>query len=207
MRRLLSLVACVLLTGTLAGVTGMPAQARGHALVCDGTYVNQTFKDVVVPDGARCVIKDSVITGNVRTEGSGSPRTVLLIGTSVGHNIHLRNVTHAVTIGSAACRLDPHVANNVMVRNSHNVAVCRMAIDNNLVLSDNTGRMVARGNVVCNNIRVVRNQLTGLSVVGNDHAIHLDVSRNAVQRTSRIRANTQLTGTPASCRRMVRTIG
>jgi hypothetical protein len=193
------------MAATLASLPGVPAHAT-TSFVCDGTYDGQTFTAVVIPDGATCVITNSVIEGNIRNEGASAPEMVQILDTSVGHNIHLRNVTGSVTIGSAGCRVDPHVANNLMVRNSNNVAICQMAIDNNLVLRNNTGRLMARTNLVCNNIRVVRNNVDGLRVIGNSQVIHLVIARNTIARVTRVEDNTELAGNPGGCRKMLRSI-
>lgn len=190
-----------LLIGALAPVLGpvLSAQAQPPDLVCDGSYHHRTFRHVVVPDGARCVITDSRITGNVRT--TGAPRVVSITDTHVGRNIHVRNVVERVTIGAAGCRVDPVAGRNLMVRNSRNVAICEMSIANNLVVRDNRGTLMVRDNKACNNFRVVGNHVRSLRVLRNSYAGNFTVARNSWVDRKIVRDNVDLRQNPAACRR------
>jgi hypothetical protein len=189
------------LIGALAPVLGpvLSAQALPPDLLCDGSYHHRTFRHVVVPDGARCVITSSRITGNVRT--TGAPRVVSITDTHVGLNIHLRNVVERVTIGAAGCRVDPVAGRNLMVRNSRNVAICEMSIANNLVVRDNRGTLMVRDNKACNNLRVVRNHLRSMRVVRNSYAGNFSVARNSWVDRRIVEDNVELHQNPAACRR------
>jgi len=189
------------LIGALAPVLGpvLSAQALPPDLLCDGSYHHRTFRHVVVPDGARCVITSSRITGNVRT--TGAPRVVSITDTHVGLNIHLRNVVERVTIGAAGCRVDPVAGRNLMVRNSRNVAICEMSIANNLVVRDNRGTLMVRDNKACNNLRVVRNHLRSMRVVRNSYAGNFSVARNSWVDRRIVEDNVELHQNLAACRR------
>ncbi len=210
MKHAFALLCSALLTVSIAGFINPAHADHGTVIddenyVCDTTVDHATFEgNVVVPDGATCVITNSTIEGNVRTWGAGEPEMVRLIDTDVRHNIHLRNVTGRVTIGASGCRIDPEVGNNLMVRNSNNVAICEMSIANNLVLRNNTGRLMARDNLVCNNIRIVRNDLVGLRVLRNRYVVNFTVSSNTVDRTNRVEGNAEEPGNPGTCKRTVR---
>ncbi|MER7605553.1 hypothetical protein [Nocardioides sp. NPDC127503] len=189
------------LIGALAPVLGpvLSAQALPPDLVCDGSYHHRTFRHVVVPDGVRCVITSSRITGNVRT--TGAPRVVSITDTHVGLNIHIRNVVERVTIGAAGCRVDPVAGRNLMVRNSRNVAICEMSIANNLVVRDNRGTLMVRDNKACNNLRVVRNHVRSMRVVRNSYAGNFSVARNSWVDRRIVGDNVKLHQNPAACRR------
>ncbi len=210
MKHLIALLSSALLTISLVGSTS-PANAD-HAtvvtdvnFVCNGTFDHTTFEgNVVIPDGATCIITNSTVEGNVRTQANAAPELVRLIDTDVRLNIHIRNVTGSVTIGSPDCLIDPEVGRNLMVRNSANVAICEMSIGNNLVLRNNTGRLMARDNLACNNIRVVRNRVLGLRVFSNRFVVNFTVARNTVQNNRRVEDNTEMPGTPAECKQSVR---
>ena len=88
--------------------------------------------------------------------------------------------TKRVSIGSEDCRVDPHVANNIKVTDSQNVSICEMSVDNNMMLTGNTGRIMVRDNTVCQNIRIVRNDLLAIHVMRNSYAMHLVTSPNTV---------------------------
>jgi hypothetical protein len=204
MNRIIILLACVVfpaafLFGTAesahAGVTPPP----GPNFNCDGTFDGMTFRNVRIQAGATCIITNSTITGNVQGTGGN---VVRIINTDVtGNGVNIRDVTGSVTIGSADCRVDPFVNNNLMVTGSNNVAICEMSIENNLVLSGNTGRMMARDNTVCNNIRVVDNDLVSLRVLTNVFTVNLEVGSNQVENRTFIEDNTQgFDGNPAQCR-------
>ena len=191
----------ILLIGALAPVLGpaLSAQASPPDLVCDGSYHHRTFRHVVIPDDARCVITRSRITGNVRT--TGAPRVVSITDTHVGRNIHVRNVVERVTIGAAGCRVDPVAGRNLMVRNSRNVAICEMSIANNLVVRDNRGTLMVRDNKACNNLRVVGNHVRSLRVLRNSYAGNFSVARNSWVDRKIVRDNVDLHQNPAACRR------
>ena len=190
-----------LLIGALAPVLGpvLSAQALPPDLVCDGSYHHRTFRHVVIPDGARCVITDSRITGNVRT--TGAPKVVSITDTNVGRNIHLRNVLERVTVGADGCRVDPVAGRNLMVRNSRNVAICEMSIANNLVVRDNRGTLMVRDNKACNNLRVVDNHVRSMRVISNSYAGNFSVARNTWVNREIVRNNVELRQSPAACRR------
>lgn len=211
MKRLLALLASMtLLAVPLTVLTTTTAQAdhkpaSGSTFVCSGEFDHRTFRgNVVIPDGATCVITNSTILGNVRTMGNGAPAVVRIINTDVRLNIHLRNVTGSVTIGTADCRVDPEVGRNLMVRNSADVAICQMSIANNLVLRNNTGRLMARDNLACNNIRVVRNDVVGLRVLRNRYVVNFTVADNRVQNIRKVIHNREKAGTPGACKKAVR---
>lgn len=191
----------ILLIAALAPLLGpvLSAQALPPDLVCDGSYHHRTFRHVVIPDDARCVITNSRITGNVRT--TGAPRVVSITDTNVGRNIHVRNAVERVTIGAAGCRVDPVAGRNLMVRNSRNVAICEMSIANNLVVRDNRGTLMVRDNKACNNLRVVDNRLRSLRVLRNSYAGNLSVARNSWVDRRIVRDNVKLRKNPAACRR------
>jgi len=191
----------LLLTGVLMPLWGpaTDAQALAADLVCDGSYDSRTFRHVVIQDGARCVITRSTITGNVRT--TGAPRLVSITDTPVRRNIHIRNVTQRVTIGAAGCRVDPVAGRNLMVRNSHNVAICEMSVANNVVVRNNTGILMVRDNKACNNLRVVGNDVRSMRVVRNSYAGNFAVRRNSWVNRRIVNNNVELPGNPAGCRR------
>jgi hypothetical protein len=140
------------LTVTSASVAG-PGQA-GPVFECDGTYTGKTFKHVVVPEGATCILRDSVVTGNFRAK---NPRTVKIIDTEVRRNTMIRGASRDVIIGNAGCGFDPLAGNNIKVTNSHNVAICWMTVKNNVMVRGNDGRITLMNNDVGRNIDVSRN--------------------------------------------------
>lgn len=191
----------LLLSGALVPLLGpaIDAQALAADLVCDGSYHHRTFRHVVIPDDARCVITKSTITGNVRT--TGAPRVVSITDTPVRRNIHIRNVTQRVTIGADGCRVDPVAGRNLMVRNSRNVAICEMSVANNLVVRSNRGTLMVRDNKACNNLRVVGNDVRSMRVVRNSYAGNLAVRRNSWENRRVVKDNVDLPENPARCRR------
>jgi hypothetical protein len=196
MRRLLGILACLIACAAPA-LIATPAHAAGP-FVCRGFFKGGTYHNVVIPDGAQCIIKDATITGGVRTKGA--PRVVRILDTDIARNIKIRNVTREVTIGAAGCEVDPMVGNNLMVRNSRNVAVCQMSVRNNLKLSKNTGRMMVRDNRVCGNVRVVGNHLKALRVARNRYAGNFTVARNTWVERNVVRKNVDLRINPGACR-------
>lgn len=186
--------------GVLLGLSVAPASAEAQPknTVCDGTLEAGTFKNVRVAAGDSCTVGPNVtITGNffaVKSPG------VINVNTDIGHNFIVANGTGSVTFGPAGCLVDPHVGNNLIVRDSNNVAICQATVDNNIMLRDNTGRLMLRDSVACNKIKVVSNDLQGLRVLRNVHAVNFTVARNDVQNTTRVEGNTKFAGTPSACR-------
>ena len=207
MNRITVLLACAVLPAAFlfgtaesahAGVTPRP----GPNFNCNSTttvFSGMTFRNVRIPDGATCMIENSTITGNVQGFGG---KVVRIINTDItGNGGNIRNVTGSVTIGSAGCRVDPFVNNNLIVTGSNNVAICEMSIENNLILTGNTGRLMARDNTVCNNLRVVDNELLALRVLRNVYTVNFEESGNTEEIVKRVEGNMQgFDGNPAQCR-------
>ena len=190
--------------GVLLGLSVAPAsaEAQPRSTVCDGTLEAGTFKNVRVAAGDSCTVGPNVtITGNffaVKSPG------VINVNTDIGRNFIVAGATDSVTFGPDGCRVDPHVGNNLIVRDSNNVAICQATVDNNIMLRDNTGRLMLRDSVACNNIKVVSNDLQGLRVLQNVHAVNFTVARNNVQNTTRVVGNTKFDGSPQQCRTSIK---
>lgn len=154
----------LMLVGTMATSVTLnpPAQATAgaapSALVCDNTRDNPytgTYSSVRVPKGASCYLRNALVTGNFKALHGA--RNVFIISTEVQRNIHIRGAERRVKIGTADCRLDPPVGNNIYVTRSHNVAICLMTVGNNIKVTRNDGRITLRGNVVGRSILVTDN--------------------------------------------------
>lgn len=190
--------------GVLLGLSVAPASADAQPrnTVCDGTLEAGTFKNVRVAPGADCIVGPEVtITRNffaVKSPG------VINVNTDIGRNFIVAGAADSVTFGPEGCRVDPHVGNNLIVRNSNNVAICEATVDNNIMLRENTGRLMLRDSVACNNIKVVSNDLQGLRVLRNVHAVNFTVARNDVQNTTRVDGNTKFDGSPQECRTSIK---
>jgi hypothetical protein len=147
--------AVVLLMGTLFA----PAQSAPGPknVTCDNTAqtaLTGTYKNVTVKPGDSCYLLGATVTGNLHAR---DPYTVKVIESEVAHNIMISGAVQDVFVGDFGCRLDPIAGNNVMVKDSHNVAICLMSVDNNIKVSGNDGRITLRNNQAGNNISVVNN--------------------------------------------------
>lgn len=190
MNRRTAMLALLLLPAFLVALPGS-ATAAGANTECNGTLAPGTYKNVFVPEGADCITSDGVvITGNFMAKKS--PGVIELIDTPVGHNLMVDGASDHVTIGTQGCVVDPHVGNNIKVTDSNDVAICQMSVDNNMMVTGNTGRVMVRDNLVCQNIRVVRNALVGLRVLRNGYAIHLVTDPNSVSKVTRIEDNVEI---------------
>jgi hypothetical protein len=152
-----SMVGCLLGASTpvvASTIQGLAAQASPN-FICDGTYVDRTFKHVRVRPGDTCVLIDSTVTGNFMAR---DPLTVKVLDTTVGHNLMVRGATGDVIIGNRGCGVDPVVGNNIKVTKSHNVAICWMQTKNNLTVTRNDGRINVSNNDVGRNLTVSRNE-------------------------------------------------
>jgi hypothetical protein len=204
MNRITVLLACAVfpaffLVGAVDSAYAGVQPPPGPNFNCNGTFSGQTFRNVRIQAGATCIITNSTITGNV--QGTGGD-VVRIINTDItGNGVNIRDVTGSVTIGSAGCEVDPFVNNNLIVTGSNNVAICEMSIENNLVLSGNTGRLMARDNTACNNIRIEDNDLVSLRVLNNVFTVNFDVGGNQVENRTFEEDNTRgFDGNPAQCR-------
>jgi hypothetical protein len=122
---------------------------------CDGTY-SGTFRNVTVQAGGSCILSPGaeVIGGVHAMPGAAN----LIVHTDVGRNIQAQGVTGTVLIGPRGCKFDPIVGNNVHVNASHNVLICSVTTKNNILVTDNDGRISVRDSVAGNNIHVDRNR-------------------------------------------------
>ncbi len=144
---------CLLAWG-VAEPSGAAPPARD--LTCDGTYRNVTVKNVKVEPGASCTLVDSTVLGNVHARDAVD---VLVLDTDVAHNINVMGATGDVKIGNAVgCSFDPSTGNNIMVKKSHNVLICRQDVDNNIMVTGNDGRITVSDSAAGNNIMVNRNR-------------------------------------------------
>lgn len=157
LRILVAVFACL----TLVGLAPAPT-ATAAPYVCDNTaddplVVDDPTLKVVVAEGGSCFIEDSVIHSLRAT----NPVDVSFLGSTLrhgsAHNIMIDGATGNVVIGNEGCRFDPYVGNNIKVTDSHNVLVCQMAVDNNIRVTGNDGRVTVRESVACNNVTVSRN--------------------------------------------------
>lgn len=201
MNRITVLVACAVFPAVFVVGAWDSAHAGGPPpnFDCNGTFDGLTFKNIRISEGATCIITNSTITGNV--QGTGGDVVAILDTDITGNGVNIRDVTGSVTIGSAGCDVDPFVNNNLMVTDSRNVAICDMSIENNLVLSGNTGRLMASNNTACNNIRVVDNDLLAMRVRHNVYTVNFDESGNTQTIVGVVTDNTQgFDASPSTCR-------
>ncbi len=187
--------------GVLLGLSVAPASAEAQPknFTCNNdVLVEGTFRNVFVAEGADCTVgPDVTITRNFFALKSPG---VINVNTDIGRNFMVANATGSVTFGPEGCKVDPHVGNNLMIRNSANVAVCFATVDNNIVLSGNTGRLMLRDSVACNNIRVVNNEI--VRVKNNVFGVNFTVKGNeTVVRNSN---NVKFDGNPQQCRRSIK---
>jgi hypothetical protein len=164
MNRILTVAtATALLLGTLLAPAQSAPQSANQSknqpknIVCDNTpatALSGTYKNVRVKPGASCYLLDAEVTGNFFARDAV---TVKVIDSPVRHNLKISGATQDVVIGNFNCRLDPVVGNNIMVRDSHNVAICWMSADNNIKVSGNDGRITLAHNKAGANISVTKN--------------------------------------------------
>ncbi len=175
-----------------------------ETIVCDNTVdtplTGVLDGAVVVPEDANCFIEDATITGAFRA--IHSPGVVSLIDTHVlsQGGIFVKGATTRVTIGSEGCRVDPYAGRNLKVFDSRNVAICEMAVRNNLMVKRSTGRVMVRDNVVCNNLMVTDNDVLGLRVLNNRYTINLMIDRNTVANVTDVRDNVSTGQSVTECR-------
>jgi hypothetical protein len=149
--------ALAMLTGValFAAVPGQSQSAPVKNLKdCDGTY-SGTFRNVTVQEGGTCILTSGAeVVGGVHAKPGAAN---LIVHTDVSRNIQAHGVTGTVLIGPKGCRFDPTVGNNVHVTASHNVLICAVTSRNNILVTDNDGRISVRDSVAGNNIHVDRN--------------------------------------------------
>lgn len=196
-----TVIAVLATLGTLLGLGVAPASAAAPNAICSGTLAAGTYNNVTVAPGANCFVGTNVtILGNFRA--TKSPGRVI-VRTDVGHNFIVAGATGRVTFGPKGCHADPRAGNNLIVRNSRNVAICFATVDNNIVLRNNTGRLMLRDSLACNNIRVVNNDVRILRVLRNAYEGNFTVARNDADRR-RIAGNHEFAGAsnPGECRKV-----
>lgn len=190
-------VTAALTAGAVAGATQADKPPRN--LTCTGKVVGGEYHHVKVPRGKSCTLVDATVTGNLRARDAENVR---VLDTPVRHNLMVVGATGDVKIGNrVGCGYDPVVGNNVVVRGSHNVLLCRLSLGNNLTVRGNDGRISVRDNRVDNNLRVSRNDKYdgdgpsghrkpgAIRLLRNTAGNHVQVFRNASSRELVLRHN------------------
>jgi|GEM_PF-7068158 len=191
------LLAALMVIGTMAAPIHLAPSAQAAAgatdLVCDNSRAHPytgTYTNVTVPAGASCFLRNALVTGNFKALHGA--KNVYIINTEVQRNIHIRRATRTVKIGTAGCKADPPVGNNLKVTRSHNVVICFMTVDNNIRITRNDGRITLRDSVAGQNIQVVNNlaynrkpgdgrhrKINAIRLFDNEAGRHIVVKRNA----------------------------
>jgi len=201
---LLALV--MLLAASVFSLAGSASAAR--TIVCDNTVASaltgRLQGAVVVPDGADCYVENATITGAFRA--IHSPGVVSVTNTHVlaQGGIFVKGATESVTIGTEGCLVDPYAGRNLKVFDSHNVAICEMAIRNNLMVKRSTGRVMVRDNIACNNLMVTDNDVLGLRVWDNGYTRNVMIRRNVVANRTIVYNNVDTGQSVNECRAAIR---
>lgn len=196
----------MLLAASVFSLAGSASAAR--TIVCDNTAATPLTGllrgAVVVPDGADCYIEEATITGAFRA--IHSPGVVSLTNTHVlaQGGIFVKGATESVTIGTEGCQVDPYAGRNLKVFDSHNVAICEMAIRNNLMVKRSTGRVMVRDNIACNNLMVTDNDVLGLRVWDNGYTRNVMIRRNVVANRTIVYNNVDTGQSVNECRAAIR---
>lgn len=165
MNKIIVFIASLFMIVAMSGAAQAHGGAQPKNLRCDGVVTGGTYKNVTVNSGDSCTLSDVTVTGNVHGK-KGSVDISILDGT-VAHNVQVNGAVGTVRIGNKiGCKYDPPVGNNVHVTNSHNVAICYVNADNNIMVTRNDGRVTVRDSSAGNNLSVSR-QLAYVSD-GND---------------------------------------
>lgn len=139
MNKIYGLVAAVVMFFAL--LSAAPAYAGNPNVTCQtGVAITDTSGrlHVTVPAGVSCVLRGANVFSLKNEKGA---KDVYVYDTTVKHNIHLRDVTRNVVIGTEGCKYDPPVGNNVQVTDSHNVLICFTHADNNIKVMRNDGKI------------------------------------------------------------------
>lgn len=189
MRKFIAVLAGAIIILTLLASVPSNATPVPNLRDCDGVYTNQVFKNVTVKKGSSCTIVDSTIHN---VHGKKGAADIILLDSPVSHNIQVQGATGTVKVGpKKGCSYDPPVGNNVMIKNSHNVLLCYLTVDNNIRVTGNDGCITLRNNIAYRNITVARNKkFTGgcntnhrnpeaIRVIANAYGNHLTVSKNS----------------------------
>jgi hypothetical protein len=155
--------AALVVMGTLAATSlyansPAPAAVEAIALVCDNTRDDPytgTYASVTVPEGASCYLRNAEVTGNLKALHGAV--NVYVINTDVARNIHIRGAERNVKIGPSGCKVDPVVGNNLKVVRSHNVTICFMSVNNNIMVRRIDGRIGLKRNTLGQTLGVTNN--------------------------------------------------
>lgn len=170
----------------------------GEDLVCDGLYEG-TYRNVYIPKGATCILKDAYVNGSVNGAGG---RNAYVLDTTVVRHVRLVGFTGDVVLGNkVGCRYDPRIGGNLTVKNSHNVLACQLTVCGSGKFKGNDGRITVRDSAFGRNLFINGNrrfvsdhgkaakrpqpiQLRDVSVDGR-----LDTSGNAPRRVIKKRVS------------------
>lgn len=187
-----------LVTGAAVSMVGGGAAAKG-SVTCTETLTG-SLPSVVVPEGATCVLREAVVTGNV---SAGADTTLWVISSEVSGNISSVDGTFALLIGPESTGpsvVDGNVA-LIGTRSATGLAayVCGTKVSGNLLLDGTEGAAVGgsresgaacrdwgEGNVVDRNLTVNGTSGRFFRVADNIVGQNLNVSENTADFTARV---------------------
>lgn len=175
---------------TPAIVTGLGEPAFAEQTECTSSLPPGTYGHIVVPGGATCILRDSVVSGNVRALPGG---TLVAETTQIGGNLIGRDVNR-LQVGRSA------VGGNIVVHGGQPVSgpplafsVCATSVDGNVIIQKVTGGIGVRTSIPTDpptglgaRCGSVRNEIGGNLIVSNNDSFRTLVLNNIVRGNMRV---------------------
>ena len=157
----------------VAGVVLLAVPARADDFVCDGTFMDEVFDNVIVPSDATCILEGVTVEGNVSVEGE-----LRLTGSTVGGNVQGDGFVWVVIEPNDEV---PSVAGNVQLKNGSGFVV----IGNSEVVGD----VQLENNEVDAEINVFNNLIGGDLQVTKNTADDITIGDNEIGGNLQCKAN------------------
>ena len=146
----------------------LPARTTTGAGHCDGALVEEKVQEVTVPDGATCVLVDTVVAGNVSV---GHDAELALHRSRVGGDVEGEDARAFVAVGST-------VSGNLQLEGGGTAAVSGTHVDGDVEWQDQRGRLLLRQSTVGGNVELDENS-GAILLVGNGIDGDLECDGNA----------------------------
>ncbi|MCB0117124.1 MAG: hypothetical protein KDD84_23650, partial [Caldilineaceae bacterium] len=136
---------------------------------CRGSIGAQQFENLIVPDGAACVLEGTRIDGNIIV---GTSATLMANNIIVGGNIQAEGSTNVTVQGNA------RVGGSVQIKQGGGATVDGVNVTGDIQIESNDDFLTVRGNIVGGNVQIFQNR-GGAQVIDNRIDANLQCKENA----------------------------
>jgi hypothetical protein len=171
-----------ILVAAAATTMALPQVAFAEETVCRGTIGAKTLDNVKVPQGARCILRETKVEGTIRVLRGARLKA---IDVNVIGNVQGENARKVIV------RKNSRVGGSVQVVQGRKAKVLSSKVKKDILYDEQSGRVIARGNNVGGNVQAFQNT-GGVRIRGNVIDGNLQCKENQPAPTG---GNNQVGGT------------